>query len=103
MRLLRRSDRAAREASQAKLYARLIVLALLVAYAIAFVLENGKHVAVHFVFTKTQVSLVWLILLCFAIGLVVGVLAVQLDRRRIRRRRDEHTSEPSDAVGDLGR
>ena len=66
-------------------------------------LENGKHVAVHFVFTTTQVSLVWLILLCFAIGLVVGVLAVQLDRRRSRRRRGEQAGEPSDAVVDLGR
>ena len=103
MRLLRRRDRAAHESSQAKLYARLIILALLVAYAIAFVLENGKHVAVHFVFTTTQVSLVWLILLCFAIGLVVGVLAVQLDRRRSRRRRGEQADEPSDAVVDLGR
>ena len=103
MRLLRRRDRAAHESSQAKLYARLIILALLVAYAIAFVLENGKHVPVRFVFTKTQVSLVWLILLCFAIGLVVGVLAVQLDRRRSRRRRGEQADEPSDAVVDLGR
>jgi uncharacterized integral membrane protein len=88
---------------QAKLYARLVVLTLLVAYAIAFVLENGKHVAVHFVFATTRVSLVWLILLCFAIGVAVGVLLGQLDRRR-RRRRDarEERSEPSDAVVDLG-
>jgi uncharacterized integral membrane protein len=103
VRLLRRRDRTDHEGSQARLYARLIVLALLVAYAIAFVLENGKHVSVHFVFTTTQVSLVWLILLCFAIGLLVGVLAVQLDRRRRRRRRDEQAGEPSDAVADLGR
>jgi uncharacterized integral membrane protein len=103
VRLLRRRERADRESSQAKLYARLVLLALLVAYAIAFVLENGKHVAVHFVFTTTQLSLVWLILLCFAIGLVVGVLAVQLDRRRSRRRRGEQAGEPSDAVVDLGR
>ena len=103
MRLLRRRDRADHEGSQAKLYGRLILLTLLVAYAIAFVLENGKHVAVHFVFATTRVSLVWLILLSFAIGLVVGVLAVQLDRRRSRRRRGEQTGKPSDAVADLGR
>ena len=86
MRLLRRRDRAAHESSQAKLYARLIILALLVAYAIAFVLENGKHVPVRFVFTKTQVSLVWLILLGLAVGFVVGILLSQLERRRRRRR-----------------
>jgi uncharacterized integral membrane protein len=103
VRLLRRRDHTDREGSQAKLYGRLILLTLLIAYAIAFVLENGKHVAVHFVFTTTQVSLVWLVLLCLAIGLVVGVLAVQLDRRRSRRRRSEQPGEPSDAVGDLGR
>ena len=35
---------------QSRLYLRLIALALLVAYAIAFVLENNREVSVHFVF-----------------------------------------------------
>jgi len=35
---------------QPKLYARLIALVLLVAYAIAFVLENRTGVHLHFVF-----------------------------------------------------
>jgi uncharacterized integral membrane protein len=103
VRLLRRRQRRTDESWQPKLYARLIALTLLVAYATAFVLENGKHVAIHFVFATTRVSLVWLILLCLAIGVVAGVLLAQLDRRRRRRRTGEQGSEPGDAVVDLGR
>jgi uncharacterized integral membrane protein len=75
------------ETWQPRLYARLVVLALLVAYVIGFVLENGKHVKVHFVLVTASLSLVWLILLSLAIGLVGGILLAQLDRRRRRLRR----------------
>jgi uncharacterized integral membrane protein len=74
---------------QPKVYLRLIVLAVVVAYAIAFILENGKHVAVHFVFATTRVSIVWLILLNLALGAVGGILAAQLDRRRRRKNAGE--------------
>ena len=74
---------------QPKLYARIIVLLLLAAYAIAFVLENRKAVPLHFVFAKAHVSLVWLILLSLAVGFVVGILLSQLERRRRRRRTAE--------------
>lgn len=71
---------------QPKLYTRLIALAVLVAYVIAFVLENKKSVHLHFVFATASVSLVWLILLSLVIGLVGGILAAQLERRRRRNR-----------------
>jgi uncharacterized integral membrane protein len=71
---------------QPKLYGRLIVLGVLVAYAIAFVLENRKQVKLHFVFATAAVSLVWLILLSLAIGLIGGIVLAQLERRRRRRR-----------------
>ena len=71
---------------QPKLYARLIALLLLGAYAVAFVLENKKSVHLHFVFVTANVSLVWLILLSLAVGFVVGILLSQLERRRRRRR-----------------
>ena len=71
---------------QPKLYARLIALVLLAAYAVAFVLENKKSVHLHFVFATASVSLVWLILLSLVIGLVGGILAAQLERRRRRNR-----------------
>ena len=72
---------------QPKLYGRLLVLVLLVAYAIAFVIENKKSVNRHFVFATASVSLVWLILLSLALGLVGGILLAQLERRRRRRTR----------------
>jgi len=70
---------------QPRLYLRLIVLGLLVAYAIAFVLENRGAVRVHFVLTSAHVSLVWLILLALGVGLLGGILLAQLERRRRRR------------------
>ena len=88
MRFLRRQRDAAGQIDeqwQPRVYARLIVLALVVAYAIAFILENGKHVSVHFVFATTKVSIVWLILLSLALGAIGGILLSQLERRRRRR------------------
>ena len=73
---------------QPRLYVRLIVLGLLVAYAIGFVLENRKQVRVHFVLTSAHVSLVWLILLALGVGLLGGILLGQLERRRRRRSRE---------------
>jgi len=70
---------------QPRLYVRLIVLGLLVAYAIAFVLENRTQVNVHFVLATTRVSLVWLILLALGVGLLGGIMLAQLERRRRRR------------------
>jgi len=89
MRFLRRQRDAAgrlEEQWQPKVYARLIVLALVIAYVIAFILENGDHVAVHFVLGTTRLSIVWLILLSLALGAIGGILLAQLDRRRRARR-----------------
>jgi uncharacterized integral membrane protein len=71
---------------QPRLYGRLLLLALLVAYVIAFVIENRKQVKLRFVFATASVSLIWLILLSLAIGAITGVLLAQLDRRSRRRR-----------------
>ena len=67
------------------LYAKLILLVALVAYLIAFVLENRRQVSVHFVFTSSRVSLIWLILFSIAIGALGGAVISQLNRRRRRR------------------
>lgn len=84
----RQKDAAARvdEQWQPKVYVRLVVLAIVVAYVIAFILENGKHVTIHFVLSTTSVSLIWVILLSLGLGAIGGILAAQLDRRRRRRR-----------------
>jgi uncharacterized integral membrane protein len=76
---------------QPRLYLRLIVLGLLVAYAIAFILENRTQVEVHFVLWTAHVSLVWVILLALGVGLLGGILLAQLERRR--RRRSHQTRE----------
>jgi uncharacterized integral membrane protein len=73
---------------QPRLYVRLVALVLIVAYAIAFVLENRKTVNVHFVFVTAGVSLIWLVLVGLAVGLIGGLLIGQLERRRRRRRRE---------------
>jgi hypothetical protein len=81
VRFLRRPRIDADEVSdrwQPRLYLRLIVLGLLVAYAIGFVL------------TSAHVSLVWLILLALGVGVLGGILLGQLERRRRRR-----SNEPS--------
>ena len=70
---------------QPKLYGRFLALVVLVAYAVAFVLENRRQVSLHFVFTTASVSLVWLVLLSIALGLAGGILLAQLERRRRRR------------------
>jgi uncharacterized integral membrane protein len=76
---------------QPRLYLRLIILGLLVAYAIAFILENRTQVEVHFVLWTAHVSLVWVILLALGVGLLLGILLAQLERRR--RRRSHQTTE----------
>jgi len=81
---------------QPRLYLRLILLGLLVAYAIGYVLENRKQVNVHFVLVSASVSLVWLILLALGVGLLGGILLAQLERRR--RRRSNQPAEPGDTV-----
>lgn len=89
MKLLRRpriDSAEIQENWQPRLWTRVVLLLLLVAYAIAFILENGKHVSLHFVFGTARVSLVWLVLLCLAIGAIAGILLAQLERRRRRRR-----------------
>jgi uncharacterized integral membrane protein len=74
------------ESWQPRLYARLLAVIILAAYAIAFVIENRKAVPVHFVLASARVSLVWLVLLALAVGFLFGVLLSQLERRRRRRR-----------------
>jgi uncharacterized integral membrane protein len=70
---------------QPRLYVAIVLLALLIAYSIAFVLENDKQISVHFVLATARTSLIWVILLSVAIGVLLGVLFSQLHRRRRRR------------------
>ena len=87
MKLLRRKglDPETRETFQPKLWLLVGGLALLLAYVVAFIAQNNKSVTVHFVLVSAKTSVIWLILLSLAIGLVAGLLLSQLERRRGRK------------------
>ena len=94
MRFLRRPH--AHTSSRRHFYARLIALALLIAYAVAFILENSKSISVHFVFGTAHASVIWVILLSLAVGLLGGLLLPRLERRW--RRRSHESAQPGDTV-----
>ena len=75
-----------RRTFQPALWARLIVVGFLGLYVLLFVVLNTRGVKVSFVVGSTRVSLIWVILLALAAGLVLGVLASQLYRHRQGRR-----------------
>ena len=75
-----------RQTFQPRLWAQLLAIGIVALYAILFVVLNTRTVKVSFVVTSTRVSLIWVILLSLGVGLVLGVLASQLHRRRHRRR-----------------
>lgn len=90
---------------QPRLWLTLVVLGLVVAYLIAFVIENSRSVTIHWVFGTSHSSVIWLIVVSLLIGLGAGVLLSQLSRRRWRRRHPhpvEDSGEPADSLGDLG-
>ena len=51
-----RRRRGERRDWQVRLYLRLTILFLAIAYAIAFVIKNNKDTSIDFVFSKTKVS-----------------------------------------------
>ena len=75
-----------RETFQPALWLRIAVIGLVALYALLFVVLNTHRVTVSFVFASTRVSVIWVILLSLAVGVVLGVLVSQLRRHRDRRR-----------------
>jgi uncharacterized integral membrane protein len=75
-----------RQTFQPGLWGMLVAIGIVGLYALLFVVLNTRSVKVSFVFASTRVSLIWVILLSLAAGLVLGVLLSQLHRRRQRRR-----------------
>ena len=69
-----RAPRGGRQTFQPGLWSRLIVIGAVAVYAMLFVVLNTRRVKVSFVFVSTRVSLIWVILLSLAVGLVLGVL-----------------------------
>jgi uncharacterized integral membrane protein len=80
---------------QGRLWAVLVGLFLLAIYVIAFVVRNDDQTDIDFVLFTATVSLIWVIVFVFALGLLGGVLLSQIYRRRRGRER----REPGDGVG----
>jgi len=88
MRLRRKGiDPETRETFQPLLWLSVVGLVLIGAYVVAFIAENNKRVTVHFVLFSAETSVIWVILLTLAIGIVGGLLLSQLERRRGRKQR----------------
>ena len=91
MRLPRRIDAQKldeqRQQWQPGLWLRIVGLLLVVAYVVAFVVQNSQQVRIDFVFGTASVGLIWLLLLGVGIGLLAGILLAQLHRRRSRKQR----------------
>jgi uncharacterized integral membrane protein len=98
----RRVDKEELKEFQPRLWLIIVGLLLLGAYVIAFVLENRKQVALHFVLFTAHVSLIWLILLSVAIGFLAGLLLSQLARRRARKSGRLPEQPPGQGAHDLG-
>jgi uncharacterized integral membrane protein len=75
-----------RRSFQPGLWTRLLPIAIVSVYLILFVAFNTRMATVDFVFTSTRLSTIFLILLPFGIGIVLGVLLSQLYRHSKRRR-----------------
>jgi uncharacterized integral membrane protein len=88
---------------QPLLYLKIGLLLLVIAYAIAFVVENGQRIEIHFVFATEKVRLIWAILLLLGVGLLGGMLVSQLYRHRRRSQLAKQSGKPGDAGGDVGR
>jgi uncharacterized integral membrane protein len=68
-----------------KRLAAAVVLALALAWLIAFIASNSEHVKVSFVFGDVSLSLVWVMLICAALGALVAVALPRVLRRRRQR------------------
>jgi uncharacterized integral membrane protein len=88
---------------QPLLYARIAVLLLVIAYAVAFVVQNTDQIRIDFVFSTAKVRLIWTMLLLLAIGLVGGILLSQLYRHRRRVRLADKSGKSRDSLADVGR
>jgi uncharacterized integral membrane protein len=71
--------------NEARSWIIVVILALALAWLIAFVVENRHGVPVHWVFATSKSSLIWVIFVTLLLGVIVGELARRLGRSRRRR------------------
>jgi uncharacterized integral membrane protein len=64
---------------------RIVVAVVALILLIAFVLDNSNTVKVGFVFFKTNISLIWVLLIAAFLGALVDRLVILLGQRRRNR------------------
>ena len=87
---------------QPLLYTKIAVLLVVIAYAIAFVVQNTDQIRIDFVFSTTKVRLIWTMLLLLAIGLIGGILLSQLYRHRRRAQLAQKSGKSRHSRADVG-
>lgn len=85
------------ETVQPWLWVKLALLALAVAYLIAFAIKNNDKDEIDFVLWTSSVSRIWLILISVLVGLIGGLLLSQLYRARQKRRSGPASARPPGA------
>ena len=88
---------------QPLLYATIVLLLVVIAYAVAFVVQNTDQIRIDFVFSTAKVRLIWTMLLLLAIGLIGGILLSQLYRHRRRLRLSQKSGKSRDSRAHVGR
>ena len=88
---------------QPLLYAKIVVLLVVIAYAVAFVVQNTDQIRIDFVFSTAKVRLIWTMLLLLAIGLIGGILLSQLYRHRRRAQLAQKSGKSRDSRAHVGR
>jgi uncharacterized integral membrane protein len=66
-------------------WVQLTAIGLVAVYTLLFIVLNTQRAKVSFVFATARISVIWVILLSLAAGLVLGALLSRLNRRRKRR------------------
>lgn len=59
---------------------RIVVVAILIAAFVAFMLQNGRTVKLHFLFWQVNTHVAWALLVAGVLGVVIGVLLPRLRR-----------------------
>lgn len=65
-----------------KRVAALVIVALVAIWLVAFILSNSETVRVSFVFGHFALSLIWVMIICTALGAALAVAISRLTRRR---------------------
>jgi uncharacterized integral membrane protein len=66
-------------------WVQLTAIGIVAVYTLLFIVLNTHRAKVSFVFASARISVIWVILLSVAAGLVLGALLSRLNRRRKRR------------------